>query len=213
MLQGVTKTALDISITPIKIVQDSRCPPDVTCIQAGTIKLAVNLTRDTSEKSVELTLNDRISFEGTSITFTKATGPSPVKENSVRDTEYQYTFEVIKDISRITYNNATADNIVVTSPTPQSVMGKGFKIIGKARGSWFFEASFPVNILDSNGKSIVQTYAEAQGNWMTADFVPFSASITIPRSYSGKVTVVLKKDNPSGLQKHDASISYLITIE
>jgi hypothetical protein len=35
----------------------------------------------------------------------------------------------------------------------------------------------------------------------------------VPESYIGEATLVLKKDNPSGLPNKDASISFKITVE
>lgn len=114
---------------------------------------------------------------------------------------------------KITYHNATDDNIVVELPFPGAVTGKDFSVIGKARGTWFFEASFPIEVLDKDGKFLAVGIAQAQGEWMTRDFVPFKADIKVPQSYIGKATLVLKKDNPSGLPEHDASVSFPITIE
>lgn len=112
-----------------------------------------------------------------------------------------------------TYTNATKDLIVVSLPLPGNVTGKEFSIIGKARGTWFFEASFPVEVLDNNGKTLFSGPAHAEGDWMTTDFVPFKIDVKVPQSYTGKATVVLKKDNPSGLPERDASVMYPITIE
>ena len=114
---------------------------------------------------------------------------------------------------KITYRNASADNIVVDLPFPGAVTGKDFSVVGKARGTWFFEASFPIEVLDTDGKFLAVGIAQAQGEWMTKEFVPFKADIKVPQSYIGKATLVLKKDNPSGLPEHDASISFPITIE
>jgi hypothetical protein len=114
---------------------------------------------------------------------------------------------------KITYRNASTDNIVVELPFPGAVTGKEFSVIGKARGTWFFEASFPIEVLDKDGKSLFVAIAQAQGEWMTKEFVLFKADIKIPQSYIGKATLVLKKDNPSGLPEHDASIAFPITIE
>lgn len=114
---------------------------------------------------------------------------------------------------RITYKNATADNIVVDLPTPGAVVGKDFSVIGKARGNWYFEASFPIEILDANGNQLAIKPAQAQGEWMTTEFVPFKLDFTLSQSYIGPATVVLRKDNASGLPEHDASISFPIIIE
>ena len=114
---------------------------------------------------------------------------------------------------KITYNNATINDIVVTNPTPGAVTGKTFTVTGKARGTWYFEASFPVRVLDGNGNVLATGIAQAQGDWMTTEFVPFVVAITVPTAYIGGATLVLQKDNPSGLPEKDASISFPFTIE
>ncbi|KKS23044.1 MAG: hypothetical protein UU82_C0042G0005 [Candidatus Nomurabacteria bacterium GW2011_GWC2_41_8] len=118
-----------------------------------------------------------------------------------------------QNLQKITYNNATTDLIIVELPFPGAVTGKEFSVIGKARGNWFFEASFPITLLDKNGNMLVETYATAQGEWMTTDFVPFKSEVKAPIDYIGPATLILKKDNPSDMREFDASISFPITIE
>ncbi len=122
-----------------------------------------------------------------------------------------YTEEL--PVEEFTYVNADDYHIQVENPTPGSVTGKQFSVVGIARGNWFFEASFPIEISDTTGTVIATGIAQAEGEWMTTGFVPFKADITIPDSFMGKAIVVLKKDNPSGMPENDASISYPITIE
>lgn len=112
-----------------------------------------------------------------------------------------------------TYQNASEDLIKVDLPNPGAVTGKDFSIIGEARGNWYFEASFPIQVLAEDDSVLVDTFATAQGEWMTTEFVPFRADIQVPATYSGKATVILRKDNPSGLPENDASVSFPITIE
>jgi hypothetical protein len=112
-----------------------------------------------------------------------------------------------------TYSNASADLITVETPFPGAVTGKEFSVIGEARGTWFFEASFPVELIDKDGKTLAIAVAQAQGEWMTEEFVPFMATIKAPESYIGPATLILHKDNPSGLPEHDASVSFPITVE
>src|SRR3989344_9138958 len=114
---------------------------------------------------------------------------------------------------KIIYTKASPDLIVVDLPTPGAVTGKEFSVIGRARGMWFFEASFPMELLDKDGKVLVNSYAQAQGEWMTEDFVPFKGEMKAPESYIGPAILVLRKDNASGLPEHDASISFPITVE
>jgi len=112
-----------------------------------------------------------------------------------------------------TYANASTTDVVVSLPFPGAVTGKSFSVMGQARGPWYFEASFPVTVVDSSGKIIATGQGKAQGDWMTADFVPFKADISVPESFIGPATVIIKKDNPSGDPVHDASVSIPITIE
>ncbi len=112
-----------------------------------------------------------------------------------------------------TYTNSTPNDIVVTLPFPGAVTGKSFTVLGKARGPWYFEASFPVVVLDKDGNVLDQKPAQAQGEWMTTEFVDFKAELTVPESYIGPATLVLKKDNPSGEPERDASVSFPFTIE
>lgn len=120
---------------------------------------------------------------------------------------------VEEEVYEITYVNSSADLIVPELPFPGAVTGKEFSVIGKARGNWYFEASFPIDVLDKDGNILVQTYATAQGEWMTTDFVSFKGEVKVPETYIGPATLVLKKDNASGLPEHDASISFPIVIE
>lgn len=110
------------------------------------------------------------------------------------------------------YANATVDDIVVISPQPGTEISGGvLTIAGSARGNWYFEASFPVEIVAENGITLAQFPIQAQGDWMTTDFVPFTEEVALG-DYEGKVTVILHKDNPSGLPEHDASVAIPIIV-
>jgi len=112
-----------------------------------------------------------------------------------------------------TYENASSDLIQVELPYPGAVTGKEFKVIGKARGYWFFEGSFPVQLTTLDGNILAGGIATAEGEWMTENFVNFSVEIQTPSAFIGPAILILKKDNPSGLPENDASISFPITVE
>lgn len=114
---------------------------------------------------------------------------------------------------KITYIKSNSNMINVELPFPGAVVGKNFSVIGKARGTWFFEASFPVKIVGKNGEILAHQPAQAQGEWMTPDFVPFRTDIKIRETYIGPATIILEKDNASGLPEHDASMSFDFIIE
>ena len=128
-------------------------------------------------------------------------------------TKYKNIPTVTPSEKNITYVNATANNIVIDLPFPGAVTGKAFSVLGKARGGWYFEASFPIEVQDTNGNILATGIAQAQTDWMTTEFVPFKADIKVPDTYIGKAKLVLKKDNPSGMSVNDASVSFEFTIE
>ena len=96
--------------------------------------------------------------------------------------------------------------IVIDTPQTGSIITSPVTITGKARGPWFFEASFPISIVNWDGLIIGEGIATAKGDWMTEDFVPFSATIsytTASNTPYARGAIILRKDNPSGLPEHD----------
>lgn len=92
--------------------------------------------------------------------------------------------------------------IRVESPAPYTSVKSPLTVRGEARGFWFFEASFPVKLLDGNGKEIAVGIAQAQSEWMTKEFVPFIALLEFSSPKTEEGMLVLEKDNPSGLPEH-----------
>ncbi|MDD5032260.1 MAG: GerMN domain-containing protein [Patescibacteria group bacterium] len=99
-----------------------------------------------------------------------------------------------------------ADLIRIDSPRPNETIKSPLSITGQARGYWFFEASFPVVLLNDKGETIASGIASAKGNWMTNDFVPFEAKLEFSALAGERGELVLKKDNPSGLPENDDAL-------
>lgn len=100
----------------------------------------------------------------------------------------------------------TNADIIPDLPKPYTVVESPLTISGKARGTWYFEASFPVRLFDGNGNEIAVTPAQAEGEWMTEDFVPYTATLEFAKPVTTMGTLVLQKDNPSGIPEYDAHI-------
>jgi hypothetical protein len=105
------------------------------------------------------------------------------------------------------------DLIQVDNPRPNQKIPSPLKITGKARGSWFFEASFPVELFDSNGKSLGRTTAKAEGEWMTEEFVSFTAQISYTKSSTSKGKLIIKNANPSGLPDKEKILIMPVTFK
>ena len=100
-----------------------------------------------------------------------------------------------------------SDLIHPTSPLAGSVISSPVTIEGEARGIWFFEASFPAHVVDANGTQLCIAPIQAQGEWMTEEFVPYRGTVefSAPRTDTG--FVVLQLDNPSDMHKRDAALA------
>ena len=118
---------------------------------------------------------------------------------------------VEKDVPVITENKTNL--IRVNQPMVESFIASPLQIEGEARGNWFFEASFPVSLVNWDGVIIAEGVAEAQGEWMTEDFVPFKVNLEFTNPYNvgdpdfmKSGTLILRKDNPSGLPENDDAL-------
>jgi len=98
------------------------------------------------------------------------------------------------------------DMIEVTNPLENQVIESPLLITGRARGVWYFEASFPIELYDANGVLLGSKIGEAQSDWMTEEYVEFKSMLTFDTPTTETGTLVLKKDNPSGLPEHDKQL-------
>jgi hypothetical protein len=108
--------------------------------------------------------------------------------------------------------------IRLDSPRPNQTISSPAIVTGEARGYWFFEADFPIFVVDWNGQIIGQGYASAEGEWMTEEFVPFRGTVTfdtsqIQNQYSNRGALILQKSNASGLPEHDDALEIPVVLE
>lgn len=103
------------------------------------------------------------------------------------------------------------DLIRLDYPRPGTKVESPLKVAGQARGYWFFEASFPVVVMDADGDELGTGIAQAKGDWMTEEFVPFEANVKFSKPTGKYGTLVLKKDNPSGLPENDDELRVPVT--
>lgn len=95
---------------------------------------------------------------------------------------------------------------VYTPLSGQAVLSP-LKVYGLAPAPWFFEASFPIKIVDENGKVLGQAPAQAQGEWMKPGLIPFIAYLNFESPLDIKVgKLIFSADNPSGLPQYERSV-------
>lgn len=97
------------------------------------------------------------------------------------------------------------DLVRVTVPEQDTVVPNPLVLKGEARGMWFFEASFPVRLIDANGEDVALEpgYVTATTDWMTESYVPFSGTFSYVTPETNTGTLILLRDNPSGLPENE----------
>lgn len=102
------------------------------------------------------------------------------------------------------------ERIHVMIPSENEIIQSSpLKVSGKARGYWFFEASFPIDVVNWDGLIIGSGYAQADDNWMTEDFVNFHGEIEFdfpPETPYSQGWVIFQRNNPSDLSENDAAV-------
>jgi len=119
------------------------------------------------------------------------------------------------DSAAFTTIRGETDLIVIESPLPGEVVTSPLTIRGQARGNWYFEGDFPVVLTNWDGLIITEHYASARGEWMTQEFVPFEAVLEFETpadmgDFSRRGSLILQKDNPSGLPEFDDAIEFTV---
>lgn len=110
--------------------------------------------------------------------------------------------------------NCRSDFILLDSPLPGGIVSSPLVIKGRARGTWFFEGDFPLILLDAQGRKMATSYATAKGEWMTENFVDFEGIISFTGSFSGQQgTLILQKDNPTGLTQFDDALKIPVNFQ
>ncbi len=148
-----------------------------------------NLNNELSQQNSKISdLNQQVSSLSSQINKACQSSPSPTCAG--------YSYASLKGVS-----------IMVFSPAKNSTVSSPVVVIGEVPGNWSFEAEFPIKLIDSSGAIVSQTPAHLIGNWQTSALVPFSAQLTYTGNTSGTGSLVLQKDNPSGLTKNEDSLT------
>ncbi len=91
---GQKMTGSNISITPKKIISDSRCPLNVQCIWAGTVEVQATVESKAENKELVFKLNEPQTFGDYLITLIEV---APAKSSeAIPDSSYRFTFEIKK---------------------------------------------------------------------------------------------------------------------
>lgn len=88
-------TALGVTVVPLEVLEDSRCPADVVCIQAGTVRVKTKLTSASGTADQIFILNKPVTTETEEIALTQV-DPYPYSTKTITKTDYVFHFKIVK---------------------------------------------------------------------------------------------------------------------
>lgn len=91
-----------------------------------------------------------------------------------------------------------APDIVVTDPSSNQLVSSPLRVAGRAMGPWFFEANAGLKVIDDQGIVLGQSFIQAQGEWMTEEYVEFEGKVEFDPGGANTGEVVFENANPSG---------------
>lgn len=86
---------LGLKITPLEVLEDSRCPIDVVCIQAGTVRVKTTLVSGMGTSSQIFKLGEKVTTESEEVTLVKV-DPMPEAGKGGDGTSYLFYFQIKK---------------------------------------------------------------------------------------------------------------------
>jgi hypothetical protein len=90
---GQTAQLGSSTLTPVSIDEDSRCPLDVECIQAGTVRVQVRLQKGTEIQTVSVGLRAPIQLE-TGWLHLASVCPPHISMAALSAADYLFTFTI-----------------------------------------------------------------------------------------------------------------------
>jgi hypothetical protein len=77
----------NVRITPLRVVEDSRCPEDAACIRAGRLRLSVRIGNETRE----VTLGEPVPMVGGTLQLASVVPPRKLG-TAIRPRDYRFGF-------------------------------------------------------------------------------------------------------------------------
>ena len=90
---GETVQLADVKITPLSLLEDSRCPSDVVCFWEGTVRINARVESKRGVLEQIFVLNETVETEGGKITLLRVE-PSTESTSSFDEGQYVFYFEV-----------------------------------------------------------------------------------------------------------------------
>lgn len=96
--------------------------------------------------------------------------------------------------------------VTIEEPALGAKVSSPLTVSGSVPGFWTHEGQFTVRLLGPNGDVLASQSVAVDGDWMTEELLPFTASLAYDASVSGRGSVELVRANPSDLPENADSV-------
>jgi hypothetical protein len=91
---------------------------------------------------------------------------------------------------------AKQSEVTLNAPVEGAQVESPLEVSGVAPNNWFFEAVFPLKLVDKDGKVLAEAPARPETDWMVEGPVNFTATLEFAVTEDTPATLVLEEDMP-----------------
>lgn len=97
---GQTVMVGPLRVTPLKVLEDSRCPMNARCIWAGQVRLRIRTQQNGTTQSLEITSGKALSVHGGALELTEIQPDKVTGENrgAIDSSDYRFGFGFISGL-------------------------------------------------------------------------------------------------------------------
>lgn len=78
-------------VTPVKVIEDSRCPMNARCVWAGHVVLRVKVTGGAWQRTIDLTMGEPVQVADGGLTLVSVT-PDKRTDTAIKPRDYRFGF-------------------------------------------------------------------------------------------------------------------------
>ena len=102
-------------LTPTAVIEDNRCATGLTCVQAGTVVLAMNISSPDEVTTMNLEIGKPITMDGFTMTLDSVT-PYPSAQQKIATSDYSFTLTIVAASPTTPDTTIPATSTPATSP-------------------------------------------------------------------------------------------------
>ncbi len=189
-----------VHITPLEVLEDSRCPMGVYCIQAGTVRIKAKLEGPSGTQVVTMVMGSPVSFGSKHVTL-MSVAPPKSQAKAIAPSDYRFTFSVSFGMGEETPAGTLSGTMTIGPICPVEQVDNPCKPAPE------MYAARKVAVYASDKKTLIDTLTPDANGKFSTDLAPGTYYVAMANSTSGGVgstsgvptTIVIKSGETTTL--------------